>query len=647
MTDIAKIQRVVFTDDRASAALYLLAEASDGSDRALAASEQPHWQRRSLWVPPAVTVSLGTLFNHLPEAYWLRYTQASGFRFCAIVSGAGEAQLLRRTRTGEDQVLAAQTFDTAGNGVEAALLELTADAPADRSHGAGVLFVRLIAQESALVLGEAEWSALGVTPAPVRLVAGYCTFHREVQLLANIRAILADPEVCDLLEALVVVDQGGSDALATAVDCMAGTGGRQLIRLVRQGNFGGSGGFARVMMEALGLKDASHVLLMDDDARIETEAVFRTARFLSLTENLAVGGQMLDLCLPTVLLESGARVRPDDLGLDLIDIFTLAHQPQALRKFTRVNRTDYNAWWFFAAPLTVVRRLSLPMPMFIRGDDIEYGLRLKAGGVATVTLPGVALWHEPFYLKRGWQTYYDMRNMFILASVWLNLGGAKAAWIFLRRCLRMLAHYDYGFAALTCRGIEDWLRGPAVLRDDPRPRHEAIKALLARYQLPPVDPSETVEDKGLVIEGAPHGLAMLRRALGVVIRNLFGRDRPPTDRTVFWIPGEVETWWTLARYRDVAVRPIAIARIATQGQPGDGWRRLHRSPGAFRALLGRTLWLTLRLMLSGSRVAAGWRAAAPELRGEEAWTRLLAGPKPTTRIEAPAKAEPVAELVRA
>lgn len=629
MSDFAKIQRVVFPDDRHAAALYFHAVASDNSGRPLADSEQPNWQRRSMLVPPQVTLSLETLFNHLPEAYWLHYTKASGFCFSALVSGAGEVQLLRKTRAGDDLLLTSQSFDTTEAGVEAAMVELTAEAPADRMQGAGVLFVRLVAGSQALVLGEAEWTALGVVAAPVRLVAGYCTFHREVQLLANVQSLLADAEVCTGLEALVVVDQGESDTLTTAMTCLKS--GRDKVHLVHQGNFGGSGGFARVMMEALGMEAATHVLLMDDDAKIETESVFRTLQFLSLTDNLAVGGQMLDLCLPTVLLESGARVERQSLGLELIDIFTMANQPQSLRKFTRVNRIDYNAWWFFATPLAVVRRLGLPMPMFIRGDDIEYGLRLKANDVSTVTLPGVALWHEPFYLKRGWQSYYDMRNTFVLASVWLDLRGVKAAWIFLRRVLDMLFRYDYGFAALTCRGIEDWLRGPGILYDDPRPRHEAIKSLLIKHQMPEVKPTLVTEDSGLVVEARPRGLALIRRALSVLVRNLFGRERPPQD-PAHWIPGELENWWTLARYDDIAIRPITIARLA--GQKGD-WRRLHRSPHLLRLLLSRSLVLSLRLMLSGTKVAARWRAAAPDLRGEEAWTRMLAGPRPApTEISA-------------
>ena len=40
------------------------------------------------------------------------------------------------------------------------------------------------------------------------------------------------------------------------------------------------------------------------------------------------------------------------------------------------------------------RAIGLPAPVFIRGDDFEYGQRLARAGVPTVTLPGIAVWHD-------------------------------------------------------------------------------------------------------------------------------------------------------------------------------------------------------------------------------------------------------------
>ena len=49
---------------------------------------------------------------------------------------------------------------------------------------------------------------------------------------------------------------------------------------------------------------------------------------------------------------------------------------------------DYNAWWMCVIPRTAAERLGLPLPLFIKWGDCEYGLRAKKAGYPTVTLPG-------------------------------------------------------------------------------------------------------------------------------------------------------------------------------------------------------------------------------------------------------------------
>ncbi len=41
---------------------------------------------------------------------------------------------------------------------------------------------------------------------------------------------------------------------------------------------------------------------------------------------------------------------------------------------------DYNGWWMTLIPTKVVRQLGLSIPVFIKWDDSEYGLRAKAAG---------------------------------------------------------------------------------------------------------------------------------------------------------------------------------------------------------------------------------------------------------------------------
>ena len=62
--------------------------------------------------------------------------------------------------------------------------------------------------------------------------------------------------------------------------------------------------------------------------------------------------------------------------------------------------------------------IGLSLPLFIKWDDSEYGLRAKAAGYPTVTFPGAAVWHVPWTDKNDaldWQAYFHQRNRFIAA----------------------------------------------------------------------------------------------------------------------------------------------------------------------------------------------------------------------------------------
>ena len=77
--------------------------------------------------------------------------------------------------------------------------------------------------------------------------------------------------------------------------------GERLV-LVRQQNLGGSGGFSRGMLEALERAESDGVLLLDDDAISEPEAIFRAVRFADAASRpIVVGGGMLHIDARSVL----------------------------------------------------------------------------------------------------------------------------------------------------------------------------------------------------------------------------------------------------------------------------------------------------------------------------------------------------------
>lgn len=605
-SSVVPIQHVVFPAEPDVAPLYLRAEAADGGGRVLAAGELPRWQRRSVVVPAGVALSLDTQFNHLPEAYWRRHTEVIDFAFTAMLDGCGQIQLWRRGADGGNTLLVVHAFDN----VEPTPLTLTID---KTGEPAGVLFVRVLATTRSVHLDAAQWAARNVIPAPARLVAGYCTFLREAQLLDNVRAILADLEATAALEALVVVDQGRSPTMGEALETL---GPPRLIRLVQQDNFGGSGGFTRVILEALGIKGATHVLLLDDDARMEPESIFRAAAFLSLSKNKALGGQMLDLAAPLRIYEQGGALDPATLRFtrgngDLVPV-----GPHGITPFATVRQCQWNGWWFFAAPLSAIRDSGLPLPLFLRYDDVEYGIRLLRQGIETVGVPGIAVWHEPFYLNiGGWQGYFDARNFLAAVSIHHGLTRGQALRYIVRSVMGALLTYDYYSAWLCCQGVADWLNGPDTLEAAPGRRLEELRRMAVRFREVDLDADRVDFDHEPAIRQPPRGGGIVWALIRLAGRTLVERDHPPTSALFPGLPATSANWWVLSHYHDVAIEPIL---------PGARWKRLHRSPRLFRTLFARMVVLALRIAFGGGPAARRWREQARELSSITQWRRRLA-----------------------
>ncbi|MDO4156002.1 MAG: glycosyltransferase [Oscillospiraceae bacterium] len=233
------------------------------------------------------------------------------------------------------------------------------------------------------------------------------------------------------------------------------------IRLFHNQNTGGSGGFTRGIQEALQEKENTHILLMDDDIIADWNGIARTIAFLSvckpeLQETLTVGGTMMDIMQPSIQFEAGAFCKNRCLtGLqsqaDLTDVNAL------LARMTPFP-TNYAAWWACFLPVAAVKKAGLPMPFFIKMDDVEYALQMHQ---TVVMMTGVCVWHENFYLKYApWNEYYITRNGSITYAMHgqagTSLSVAKELW---HTVLRLLLLYRYDTADFVLQGYRDFLRG--------------------------------------------------------------------------------------------------------------------------------------------------------------------------------------------
>ena len=108
--------------------------------------------------------------------------------------------------------------------------------------------------------------------------------------------------------------------------------------------------------------------------------------------------------------------------------------------------------------------VGLSLPLFIKWDDSEFGLRAKAAGYPTVTFPGAAVWHVPWTDKNDaldWQSYFHQRNRFVAALLHSPYPhGGRMVRESLNHQIKHLVSMQYSTVELRHLALEDVLRRP-------------------------------------------------------------------------------------------------------------------------------------------------------------------------------------------
>lgn len=242
------------------------------------------------------------------------------------------------------------------------------------------------------------------------------------------------------------------------------------IQLYHNGNVGGSGGFARGIIETInGECKSTHVLLMDDDVVVSPDSFKRVFALLSTIKpeysNHFISGAMLEL--------GEKNIQHEDVGL----FGTYGeHGPVKprynLKKVTAIVKNEkilmddphqYCGWWYCCIPMTVARPDNLPLPLFVRGDDVEYSIRNHA---RFITMNGICIWHESFGGKfsGALELYQVIRNDLILTA--MNHKETediqmidRVKWLFWQEIYK----FNYKGAALLLDAVDDFLNGPEFL----------------------------------------------------------------------------------------------------------------------------------------------------------------------------------------
>ena len=245
------------------------------------------------------------------------------------------------------------------------------------------------------------------------------------------------------------------------------------LKIYPNNNVGGAGGFTRGMIEALHLeKKPTHVLLMDDDVMIMSESLFRTYYLLRLLkpeyQKCFLSGAMFDYDI---------RERQyDDVGyVHKVDgSYGPVKEKMDMRLLSNIVSNDayeydnvpdaYAGWWYCCIPVEHIEENGLPLPVFVRGDDVEFSLRNKPG---FITLNGICIWHVGFAGKfnAAMELYQVHRNSFIIQAA----SGICDDVNFIARIRKMfwqdITRFAYNNAELLLDSVEDFLKGPKYIEN--------------------------------------------------------------------------------------------------------------------------------------------------------------------------------------
>ncbi|MBB3086136.1 glycosyltransferase [Geodermatophilus sabuli] len=577
-------------------------------------------------VAPGNEVSFATYFNAFPASYWRRWTVLQTVVLGMRVSGPGRIDVYRSKADGS--IIHVTGATTSG---DERVLEFELDLTP--FEDGGWYWFDVTADDAPLVVHEASWSAAQAPQQDTRLSIGICTYNRPTDCVAALAALADDPVVAGVISKVIVADQGNKKVRDDAGFAAASAGLGDKLMLVEQGNLGGSGGFSRTMYEMLENTDATHHILLDDDVQLEPDSIARAYAFARFTKApMLVGGQMLALQDRSVLHTMGEVVAREKFFWRAAPNTEYAHDfaKESLRESPDLHRridVDYTGWWMCLIPRQAIEQLGLALPLFIKWDDAEYGIRAGEHGFPTATLPGVAVWHLSWSDKddtAGWQAYFHTRNRLVAAALHTpyKRGGRLLLDTF-KFDLKFLIMLQYATAALHHRAYEDFLAGPERLfpilptalptalehqgdypdgrvvgssSDLPLPSMGAIKA--EKFMKPPTTP-----------------LTIGRTLLAALVHNLRPPKADTAERPEINISAQDARWFLLSR--------LDSATVGTADGRGVTFRR--REPDTFWRMLNHSARVHVRLLREFPKLKKQYREHMQQLTSPESWRQAFNG----------------------
>ncbi|PME06808.1 glycosyl transferase [Corynebacterium ulcerans] len=642
---------------------FLLPRAGEPYDvRMLYLIEAEHNTARATWEDRgSVSLAAGnelsflTYFNAFPASYWRRWSQLDSVILKVEVAGTARVDVYRSKIDGARIAVEGQVVTDGTAEFELSLQPF---------EDGGWLWFDLTAETDTTVL-EAGWYA-AQAPGPQTLpdgtqvgpfepcvTVGIPTFNRPADAVAALEALASDPEVDAVIDTMIMPDQGTKHP-ADEPGYQAATEhfGERFFEF-RQGNLGGSGGYSRIMYEALGgvdgtgeagAKKSPYILYMDDDIAIEPDSVLRALQVARYAKSpMLVGGQMLNLQERSHLHTMGEVIGRHDFMWTSAPHVHYDHDfakhplsdrgkpgdkpdmPNSVDLHRRID-AEFNGWWMCMIPRVVAEEIGQPLPLFIKWDDAEFGLRAGRHGYPTATWPGIAIWHMAWSDKDDaidWQAYFHLRNRLVVAANYHDGPVEGIIKSMQKATIKHLMCLEYSTVAIQNEAMKDFLAGPDQLFDILESSLPRIAAIRKTYSDAVVLPTAADLPKPTGIPGVPirdigGRLAPIKKAVWLAkgLKHSLSKENKDHHEVPQANLSPIEArWFSLSR--------LDGATVTTADGRGVVYRK--RDLEQAKELLKESRRLQKEVAENFDRLRSEYRAAHTRLTSREAWSEIFAG----------------------
>lgn len=248
------------------------------------------------------------------------------------------------------------------------------------------------------------------------------TFNRSRLLTECLDALLGQSRPVDRI---FIIDNASSDDTPAVLETRGYLNEAQISYTRLQSNTGGAGGFYEGMKRAY--EAGFHwIWVMDDDAEPYKDALDKMEPAFRVSN---IGG------VANLTIGLDGLYQPEHRGwLDLRNSTQRAHRPIGASNVAQNTPITFASFVGLAVHRSAVERIGLPKPeLFIKGDDLEYCVRLSALG-PLILVPDSKIRHkdavaanyerrtrfgyvsERIPLDKLWLQYFPLRNL-----IWIRL----------------------------------------------------------------------------------------------------------------------------------------------------------------------------------------------------------------------------------